>query len=105
MAKTFDSKCFDLAEAFLSDFPGFDTEKRCSELAAEIQQTIEDFLTASHRCESCGGEGKLYSGHQNDPEPRFEGDCTACDGTGKVTAEDFWSVAELNEQTPEEVRF
>lgn len=41
---TFDSKCYDLAEAFLSDEPNLFTEGKCNELAALLQQTIEDFI-------------------------------------------------------------
>lgn len=44
-AKTFDPKCYDLASAFLEDEPGLHTEARCNELAALIQQAIEDFIT------------------------------------------------------------
>jgi len=42
----FDSKCFDLAEEFLSDTDTFHihNKARCNELAALIQQTIEDFI-------------------------------------------------------------
>lgn len=45
-AKLFDTKCFDLAEEFLSDTDTFHihSEARCNELAALIQQTIEDFI-------------------------------------------------------------
>lgn len=44
--KTFDSKCYELAEAFLTDSDTFHlhSEARCNALAAEIQQTIEDFI-------------------------------------------------------------
>lgn len=40
----FDSKCFDLAEAFLQDTPHIWTESRVSKLAQEIQDTIESFI-------------------------------------------------------------
>lgn len=33
-------------------------------------------------CQWCGSEGRIYSGHPNDPDPRDEGACEACDGTG-----------------------
>jgi hypothetical protein len=42
--QTYDSKCFDLAEAFLQDELHLDTFKRTEALAALIQQTIEDFI-------------------------------------------------------------
>lgn len=41
----FDTKCYDLAEAFLEDSPHLNTEKRRDELAQVIQTTIEDYLT------------------------------------------------------------
>lgn len=33
-------------------------------------------------CQWCGSEGRIYSGHPNDPNPRDEGPCEACEGTG-----------------------
>lgn len=33
-------------------------------------------------CERCGSEGRLYSGHSNDPNPRDVGRCSDCDETG-----------------------
>jgi len=42
--KSYDSKCYDLAEAFLSDEPALNNEALCHELALEIQQTIENFI-------------------------------------------------------------
>lgn len=33
-------------------------------------------------CEHCQGEGRLYSGHPNDPNPRDDGECPVCEGTG-----------------------
>lgn len=33
-------------------------------------------------CERCGSEGRLYSGHPNDPHPRDEGECPNCRGSG-----------------------
>lgn len=51
-AKTFDSKCYDLASAFLEDEPSLFTDAKCNELAALIQQTIEDFIgDAQRNCE------------------------------------------------------
>lgn len=44
MPKTFDSKCYDLAEAFLEDQPGMNYERLYNELAIRIQQTVEDFI-------------------------------------------------------------
>jgi hypothetical protein len=42
--RTYDVKCFDLAEAFLEDSPHLATARRTQELAALIQTTIEDWL-------------------------------------------------------------
>lgn len=33
-------------------------------------------------CTRCGSEGRLYSGHPNDPNPVDDGECPACEGTG-----------------------
>lgn len=44
MVNTYDQKCYDLAEAFLSDEPHLNTEKYRDLLAKEIQQAIEDFI-------------------------------------------------------------
>lgn len=40
----FDTKCYDLAEAFLEDEPHLNTEGRRNELAQLIQTTIDDFI-------------------------------------------------------------
>lgn len=54
MAKTFDPKCFELAEHFLADEPGAIDEDR-AELAAEIQDCIEDFISDRvGSCRACG---------------------------------------------------
>ena len=42
--RTFDSKCYELAEAFLDDSPDLDTEANRRALAAEIQDVIEGFV-------------------------------------------------------------
>ncbi len=44
MAKTYDAKCFDLAESFLEDEPHFNTEAKRHALALRIQDAIEDFM-------------------------------------------------------------
>lgn len=48
-SKTYDTKCFDLAALFLGDVPHLHTTDRIGELAALIQQTIEDFIADSER--------------------------------------------------------
>jgi hypothetical protein len=47
MANTYDTKCYELAEAFLSDEPEIDTEKNRDLLAKDIQQAIEDFIESA----------------------------------------------------------
>jgi hypothetical protein len=42
--RTYDWRCLDLAEAFLQDEPAL--RARAIELAQEIQQTIEDWITS-----------------------------------------------------------
>lgn len=42
---TYDTKCYDLASAFLEDEPGLFTEAKNDELAALIQRTIEDQIS------------------------------------------------------------
>mgnify|MGYP001559600414 CR=1 FL=1 len=44
-AKTYDPKCYDLAELFLEDEDNLNTEVRRIALAKTIQTAIEDFLT------------------------------------------------------------
>jgi len=41
---SYDTKCYDLASAFLEDEP-LSNEKDCHELAQLIQTTIEDWIT------------------------------------------------------------
>jgi len=41
---TYDSRCSDLAEAFLQDHPHLWTDKRVAGLANIIQQAIEDYI-------------------------------------------------------------
>lgn len=64
MTVTYDDKCYELAASLLSDRPHLDTPGRVISLAAEIQQTIEDFIaeTEGYREEELddvprGGEG------------------------------------------------
>ena len=47
MAKTYDSKCFDLAEHFMGDVQvhAYARKALTRELACEIQQAVEDFLS------------------------------------------------------------
>lgn len=47
MAKLYDTKCYELAESFLTDMllPGTEQHKKeCNELAAYIQTAIEDWI-------------------------------------------------------------
>lgn len=38
-------------------------------------------------CQICGSEGRRFSGHPNDPDPKDEGPCSACEGTGSEIVE------------------
>jgi len=42
--KLFDSKCYDLATFFINDTSHAGNETLITELAAEIQQVVEDFM-------------------------------------------------------------
>ena len=42
--KTYDPKCYELAEAFLQDMPHLWSKKRAEDLAIEIQETIESYI-------------------------------------------------------------
>lgn len=43
--KTYDAKCFDIAEFFLEDeASGLNTEANCRALAIEVQEAIESFI-------------------------------------------------------------
>lgn len=44
MTDTYDSKCADLAEAFLEDEPHLWNDRRVEELAILIQKTIEGYI-------------------------------------------------------------
>lgn len=41
---SYDSRCYDLAEAFLVDWPTFNNEQRRDQLAQHIQTTIENWI-------------------------------------------------------------
>ena len=49
MSRTFDPKCYELAEYFLSDEPGLNTEAARTTLAAEIQYCIESEIQFMRR--------------------------------------------------------
>jgi hypothetical protein len=42
--KTYDEKCYRLAEQFLEDEPELYTMDKCHHLACAIQQAVEDFI-------------------------------------------------------------
>lgn len=42
--RNYDSRCYDLAEVFLSDEPHLNTDRRRHELALLIQSAIEDWI-------------------------------------------------------------
>jgi hypothetical protein len=41
---SFDSKCYDLAEHFLTEEPGLNTEEMKDQLAQAIQETVESWI-------------------------------------------------------------
>ena len=41
---SYDSKCYDLASIFLEDEPSIFSDRRCKELAQDIQRLIEDYI-------------------------------------------------------------
>jgi hypothetical protein len=49
---TFDPKCLDLAQNFLSDVPELDAAKLAPVLAQHIQDTIEEFIASERLCET-----------------------------------------------------
>jgi hypothetical protein len=49
--------------------------------------TDPDPLTIWVLCEYCGGEGVKYTGHQNDPFPKYVGPCQVCNGSGTEEVE------------------
>jgi DnaJ-class molecular chaperone len=46
-----------------------------------------DPMTRWVHCEECGGEGRHYVGHGNDPFPKDLGPCEDCGGTGEIEVE------------------
>lgn len=50
--KLVDTKCLDLAEHFLKDEPTLNTTARCYDLAAYVQQAVEDWF--EYECEYGG---------------------------------------------------
>lgn len=52
-----------------------------SDLARMAAEAVEQVLVL---CEHCGSEGHIYSGHPNDPNPRYVGECPVCEGDGRA---------------------
>lgn len=46
---SYDTKCYDLAEAFLEDEPALNNESHRKALAQEIQNAIESFIEDARR--------------------------------------------------------
>ena len=53
MSKTFDPQSYELASHFLADSPKATDEDR-AELARELQQAAEDFMSDFECCRACG---------------------------------------------------
>lgn len=47
--RTYDRKCFDLAEHFMEDEPEMNCKEACDELAYLIQTTIEDWIMMARK--------------------------------------------------------
>lgn len=62
MAKTYDPKCYELAAHFLSDVPQLAEEGYREDLAAYIQQEIEDWILSERwdegEHEGCGKDSQ-----------------------------------------------
>lgn len=66
---SYDQKCLDLAEAFLSDHEDPVVEAHAAALAQDIQSTIEDFIEELEdgvRCSHCGYDGYFIMVHHID---------------------------------------
>lgn len=53
MPKGYDSRCEDLARLFLGDEPALLTDENARELAQDIQDTIENFMSSNPSCTHC----------------------------------------------------
>ena len=56
---SFDSKCYDLAEHFLSDEPALQSERNRNRLAQAIQDAIEDWIEGERPLAPDAGEGEV----------------------------------------------
>lgn len=61
---TFDSRCWDLADTFLSDVPQIHTHGHADALATEIQQVIEDYIAREMDAHE---HGRLVPPHGSGP--------------------------------------
>lgn len=87
----YDTKCFDLAEAFLSDTPHLATTDRTDELAALIQRTIEDFIADAER-------------NYEPPDPPFIERRQNQPALGaSATLKELLEIAQIHQMTPEEI--
>ena len=72
---SYDQKCYDLAEAFLSDIEDPVIHDHAHALAQEIANTISDFMEeieGGHRCSHCGYDGYFIMVHHIDCPNRKE---------------------------------
>lgn len=61
----YDTKCHDLASAFLADTPDINTEASRDKLAQHIQTAIEDWISYEEGpCEVCGQARGHKDGHK-----------------------------------------
>jgi hypothetical protein len=60
--KTYDHKCLDLADDFMSDHPHLWTSKRVHELAILIQKTIDEYIADEQDNYEPPDRGDAWSG-------------------------------------------
>ena len=81
----YDSKCYDLAEAFLSDVQNPVKHEDAHKLAQDIQSVIEDYLNDLERCPNCQGGG--CSSCLPEIPPAMQADLDASIRRGKIMAD------------------
>jgi hypothetical protein len=62
---SYDTRCYELAEAFLTDTPDINNEKNRDELAQRIQQTAEDWIQYNEGPCECCGEARGKNNHKD----------------------------------------
>ena len=65
MTKTYDVKCYELAEHFLQDHPEINSDDLCMALAIDIQDAIETFLDWAKEKEAKDGDQRDTGGNRD----------------------------------------